>query len=98
MSKHTPTLLIIFLITLFPIFQYQPSPHPTLQKSTPQHQPLIKHKPQPINLHFNQPLNTKYSTLTLFHHKPKNIKQLKPITTPSSHTLLFSSQQILNPT
>ena len=67
MSKHSATLVIMFLITLSPIFQYQASAHATLEKSTPQQQGIIKHKPEVIKLQFNDTVNTKYSIVTLFY-------------------------------
>ena len=87
MSKHSATLVIMFLITLLPIFQYQASAHATLEKSTPQQQGVIK-----------EPVNTKYSSVTLFDDKGKKIKDLKPITTGWSQTVVFSSEQIVNGT
>ena len=98
MSKHSATLVIMFLITLLPIFQYQASAHATLEKSTPQQQGVIKDKPEAIKLEFNEPVNTKYSSVTLFDDKGKKIKDLKPITTGWSQTVVFSSEQIVNGT
>ena len=74
MSKFSATLVIMLLITLSPIFQYQVSAHATLEKSTPQQQGIIKHKPEVIKLEFNEPVNTKYSSVTLFDDKGKKIK------------------------
>ena len=76
MSKHSATLVIMFLITLSPIFQYQASAHATLEKSTPQQQGIIKDKPEAIKLEFNEPVNTKYSSVTLFDDKGKRLKTL----------------------
>ncbi len=76
MSKFSATLVIMFLITLSPIFQYQASAHATLEKSTPQQQGIIKHKPEVIKLEFNEPVNTKYSSVTLFDDKGKRLKTL----------------------
>lgn len=98
MSKHSATLVIMFLITLLPIFQQQASAHATLEKSTPQQQGVIKDKPEAIKLEFNEPVNTKYSSVTLFDDKGKKIKDLKPITTGWSQTVVFSSEQIVNGT
>ena len=98
MSKFSATLVIMFLITLSPIFQYQASAHATLEKSIPQQQGIIKHKPEVIKLEFNEPVNTKYSSVTLFDDKGKKIKDLKPITTGWSQTVVFSSDQIVNGT
>ena len=98
MSKFSATLVIMFLITLSPIFQYQVSAHATLEKSTPQQQGIIKHKPEVIKLEFNEPVNTKYSSVTLFDDKGKKIKDLKPITTGWSQTVVFSSDQIVKGT
>ena len=74
--KHSATLVIMFLITLLPIFQYQASAHATLEKSTPQQQGVIKDKPEAIKLEFNEPVNTKYSSVTLFDDKGKRLKTL----------------------
>ncbi|NAM97609.1 hypothetical protein EX280_06090 [Staphylococcus epidermidis] len=41
----------------------------------------MKDKPEAIKLEFNEPVNTKYSSVTLFDDKGKKIKELKPITT-----------------
>ena len=43
-------------------------------------------------------MNTKYSSVTLFDDKGKKIKDLKPITTGWSQTVVFSSEQIVNGT
>ena len=43
-------------------------------------------------------MNTKYSSVTLFDDKGKKIKDLKPITTGWSQTVVFSSDQIVKGT
>lgn len=98
MSKFSATLVIMFLITLSPIFQYQVSAHATLEKSTPQQQGIIKHKPEAIKLEFNEPVNTKYSSVTLFDDNGRKIKEIKPVTTGWSQTVIFPSDRVVKGT
>lgn len=42
MSKHSATLVIMFLITLLPIFQYQASAHATLENQHHNSKGLLK--------------------------------------------------------
>ncbi|MDQ7176896.1 hypothetical protein RCF65_13110 [Staphylococcus chromogenes] len=53
MSKHSATLVIMFLITLLPIFQYQASAHATLEKQQPVENEVVQSKPEAIQLEFN---------------------------------------------
>ena len=93
-SKYIMALAIAFLITLIPAFQHQASAHATLEKNTPQEKGIVKDKPEEMKLEFNQPVNTKYSKITLYNDQGKKISDVKPSTTGWSQTVIFPGDQI----
>ena len=72
MSKYIIALVIIFFMTLVPAFEHQASAHATLEKTTPQEKVLLKEKPEEIQLEYNEPVNAKYSNITLYNDKVRN--------------------------
>lgn len=70
MTKYMIALIVIILMTLVPAFQQQASAHATLEK---QHRKIevVKDKPEDIQLEYNEPVNAKYSNITLYNDKGK---------------------------
>ncbi|MDK6297946.1 copper resistance protein CopC [Staphylococcus caprae] len=94
MSKYIIALVIIFFMTLVPAFEHQASAHATLEKTTPQEKGVVKEKPEEIQLEYNEPVNAKYSNITLYNDKGKKISEVKPTTSGWSKTLEFPGDQI----
>jgi copper transport protein len=62
-------LYLVFFVALicFTVFSTQnASAHATLEKVTPQENSTVKSQPKQISLQFNEPVNTKYSSITIF--------------------------------
>lgn len=93
-TKYIVALIIISFMTLVPTFEHQASAHATLEKTTPQEKGVVKDKPEDIQLEYNQPVNAKYSNITLYNDKGKKITDVKPSTTGWSKTLEFPGDQI----
>lgn len=71
MTKYMIALIVIILMTLVPAFQQQASAHATFRKTTPQDRGVVKDKPEDIQLEYNEPVNAKYSNITLYNDKGK---------------------------
>ena len=94
MTKYMIALIVIILMTLVPAFQQQASAHATLEKTTPQDRGVVKDKPEDIQLEYNEPVNAKYSNITLYNDTGKKISEVKPTTSGWSKTLEFPGDQI----
>lgn len=71
----------------------QASAHATLERTTPAQNSVVSH-PQQIELHYNEPVNTEYSSITLFDDEGKSIGEFKPTNSGTNQTITFDVSQL----
>ena len=91
-NNFSMKLYLVFFVALIclTIFStHNASAHATLEKVTPQENSIVKSQPKQIELQFNEPVNTKYSSITIYDDSGHEIDQVKPNTTGHNKTLAF---------
>ena len=96
MSKST-LIVVFFALLLMAVATNQVSAHATLESTTPAQNSVVSH-PQQIELHYNEPVNTKYSSITIFDDKGKSLGEFKPTNSGTNQTLTFDVGQLDNGT
>lgn len=92
--KVLSAILIITLIAFTPLFLHKASAHATLEKSVPMENGVVKNHPEEVQLEFNEPVNSKYSSITIFNDDGKELDEVKPTTSGWSKTLTFPGDDI----
>jgi copper transport protein len=91
-SNFFVKLYLVFFVALvcFAVLSTQnASAHATLEKVTPQENSIVQSQPKQISLQFNEPVNTKYSSITIFDDSGNELDEVKPNTTGHNKTLDF---------
>ncbi|MCE5039229.1 copper resistance CopC/CopD family protein [Staphylococcus auricularis] len=86
--------LLFGIVFSFLITNEQASAHATLETTTPQTDGVVSNHPDKIELKFNEPVNAKYSGITLYDDEGNKITDLDPETEGSSATLSFSTDDV----
>ena len=92
--KIVIALIMICFLSLMPSLMNEASAHATLEKTNPKQNGVVKHMPNEIELEFNEPVNSKYSNITLYNDKGKELGKVKPSTSGWSKTLAFSTDKV----
>lgn len=92
--KIVIAIIMICFLSLMPSLMNEASAHATLEKTNPKQDGVVKHMPNEIELEFNEPVNSKYSNITLYNDKGKELGKVKPSTSGWSKTLAFSTDKV----
>lgn len=92
--KIVIALIMICFLSLMPSLMNEASAHATLEKTNPKQDGVVKHMTNEIELEFNEPVNSKYSNITLYNDKGKELGKVKPSTSGWSKTLAFSTDKV----
>ncbi|RQX27553.1 copper resistance protein CopC [Staphylococcus warneri] len=87
-------IMVMFFLSLLPSVMNQASAHATLEKTNPKQDGVVKQMPEEIELEFNEPVNSKYSNITLYNDKGKELGKVKPSTSGWAKTLTFSPDKV----
>ncbi|VXC84375.1 Copper resistance protein CopC (fragment) [Staphylococcus sp. 8AQ] len=87
-------VMVMFFLSLLPSMMNQASAHATLEKTNPKQDGVVKQMPEEIELEFNEPVNSKYSNITLYNDEGKELGKVKPSTSGWAKTLTFSPDKV----
>lgn len=91
-SNFLIKLYMVFFIVILGVTMlstHNASAHATLEKITPQENSIVKSQPKEISLQFNEPVNTKYSSILIYDDSGNKIDEIKPNSTGHNQKLEF---------
>ncbi|MGV3274431.1 copper resistance CopC/CopD family protein [Staphylococcus sp. 11261D007BR] len=88
------TLLFVIIGSLFGAQWNEASAHATLQAQTPAADSTVQEVPDAIELEYNEPVYTEYTTITVFDDEGNEVDTLEPNESGQSQKLTFDSSSL----